>query len=90
MTKIYKHRLGFDGGIITIKDKFKRFLTVQAQNGMPTCWYEVDDNCDEIEVMVIAIGTGWDIPEEFSDWEYIGMAQDELGYVWHYYVNEVR
>ena len=90
MTRIYKHHLGFDGGIITIKDKFKRFLTVQAQNGMPTCWYEVDDNCDEIEVMVIAIGTGWDIPEEFADWEYIGTAQDELGYVWHYYANEVR
>jgi hypothetical protein len=90
MTKIYKHYLGFDGGIIKIKNKFKRFLTVQAQNGTPTCWYEVHDNCDEIEVMVIAIGTGWNIPKEFSDCEYIGTAQDKLGYVWHYYANEVR
>ena len=86
MTKIYKYQLGTDGAITTIKGNIKKILTAQFQPGIGPCvWYEVDDNVKEVEVDIIAIGTGWELPEEIKYWNYIGTVQDEFGYVWHYY-----
>ena len=86
MTRIYKQELGMDGQIVVIKDRIKRFLTVQFQPGTGICcWYEADDMADENEIQIIAIGTGWELPENIRYWDYIGTVQDGMGFVWHYY-----
>ena len=85
MVKIYKERLGIEGNIVTIKGRIRKILTVQLQNGWPHVWYEVDDNHEEIEVNIISSGTGWEMPDEITCWNYIGTVQDVDGYVWHYY-----
>ena len=74
MVKIYKDRLGIEGKVITIKGKIRKILTVQLQNGWPHVWYEVSDKeyVKEKEIKIIAIGTGWEIPDEVSWWNYIG------------------
>ncbi len=86
MIKIYKDELGVDGQITTIKGKIKKILTAQFQPGAGPCvWYEVDDDLKDIEVKIIAIGTGWELPKEIKFWDYIGTVQDGFGFVWHYY-----
>lgn len=86
MIKIYKKVLGLDGEITTINGKIKRILTTQFQPGSGPCvWYEVDDSLKEIEINIIAIGTGWELPENIRYWDYIGTVQDGMGFVWHYY-----
>lgn len=92
MTTIYKYKLGYDGEIVKIKGKIRKILNVAFQPGEGiVCWCEIDDRCDEIEISVIAIGTGWkDLPKEIDYMDYIGTAQDGLGYVWHYYATPFR
>lgn len=87
MVKIYKYELGLDGEITKIKGKIRKILTTQFQSGSGPCvWYEVDDELKDIEVKIIAIGTGWELPREIKFWDYIGTVQDDMGFVWHYYV----
>ena len=83
MKKIYKYELGVDGQTTTLKDRFSRILTVQTQNGWPHVWMEIDDDIPEVEIVFVAIGTGWELSQH--DLEYAGTAQEEYGYVWHYY-----
>lgn len=83
MKKIYKYELGVDGQTTILKDRFSRILTVQTQNGWPHVWIEIDDNMPEVKIVFVAIGTGWELPQH--DLEYAGTAQEEHGYVWHYY-----
>ena len=84
---IYKYNLGVNGESATIKGKIRKILKVGFQPGEGVvCWCEIDDRCDEVEISVIAIGTGWrNLPKEIDCMDYIGTAQDGLGYVWHYY-----
>ena len=72
--KIYKDRLGIEGNVATIKGRIKKILTVQLQNGWPHVWYEVSDKewVRDREIKIIAIGTGWEIPDEIAYWDYIG------------------
>lgn len=83
MKVIYKYRLGVDGQTTAIKCKFSKLLTVQTQYGWPHVWMEIDDDMPEVEVVFVAIGTGWELPKH--ELMYAGTAQDECGYVWHYY-----
>lgn len=85
MVKIYKEKLKIEGDHITIRDRVRKILCVQMQNGWPHVWYEVDDNHEEIEISIISSGTGWEMPNEITCWNYIGTVQDVNGYVWHYY-----
>jgi hypothetical protein len=89
--KIYKDRLGIEGNVVTIKGKIRKILTVQLQNGWPHVWYEVSDKewVKDREIKIIAIGTGWEIPDEIAYWNYVGTVQDINGYVWHYYSDDV-
>ena len=92
MTTIYKYKLGYDGEIVKIKGHIRKILNVAFQPGEGVvCWCEIDDRCDEVEISIIAIGTGWrDLPKEIDYMDYIGTAQDGLGYVWHYYATPFR
>lgn len=87
MTTIYKYNLGYDGETVKIKGRIRKILNVAFQPGEGiVCWCEIDDRYNEVEIDVIAIGTGWeDLPKEIDYMDYIGTAQDGLGYVWHYY-----
>ena len=84
MRKIYKYELPVDGGIITIKQCIIKILNIQEQNGIPMMWAIVDTDNEVVEPLeIIAIGTGWELPTGLAD--YLGTAQDEYGFVWHYF-----
>lgn len=84
MRKIYKYELPVDGGIITIKQCIIKILSIQEQNGIPMMWAIVDPDNEKIEPLeIVAIGTGWELPMGLED--YLGTAQDEYGFVWHYF-----
>lgn len=84
MRKIYKYELPVDGGIIAIKQYIIKILSIQEQNGIPVMWAIVDPDDEVVEPLkIIAIGTGWELPTGLED--YLGTAQDEYGFVWHYF-----
>lgn len=84
MRKIYKYELPVDGGIIAIKQCIIKILNIQEQNGIPVMWAIVDPDDEVVEPLkIIAIGTGWELPTGLED--YLGTAQDEYGFVWHYF-----
>lgn len=87
MRKIYKYELPQSGYTITIPHVIVKFLEIHTQNGIPTIWIIVDPEVEPVNpVEIIAIGTGWELPNGLSD--YLGTAEDEFGYVWHYFVYE--
>ena len=89
MRKIYKYELPVDGGIITIKQCIIKILSIQEQNGKPMMWAIVDPDNEVVEPLEItAIGTGWTLPTGLD--EYLGTAQDEYGFVWHYFSLRLR
>ena len=89
MRKIYKYELPVDGGIITIKQCIIKILSIQEQNGIPVMWAIVDPDNEKIEPLeIVAIGTGWELPTGLDD--YLGTAQDEYGFVWHYFSLKLR
>ena len=89
MKKIYKYELPVDGGIITIKQCIIKILSIQEQNGIPVMWAIVDPDNEAVEPLeIVAIGTGWELPTELED--YLGTAQDEYGYVWHYFALKLK
>ena len=84
MKKIYKYELPVDGGIIAIKQCIIKILNIQEQNGIPVMWAIVDPDDEVVEPLkIIAIGTDWELPTGLED--YLGTAQDEYGFVWHYF-----
>lgn len=87
MKRIYKYYLTTNGVITKLKGKFERILDIQEQNGNICCWIEVNDELDEIEIELVALGTGWDFPtmEGFS---YLRTVQ-QGEYVWHYYMKNL-
>ena len=85
MKKIYKYELPSNGGIIKIENAVEQFLEVQEQNGIPMLWAIVDTDIDDVEpIEIIAVGTGWELPSGVD--KYLGTAQDEFGFVWHYFI----
>ena len=84
--KIYKYELGVDGGVVTIKNCFSRIIKIMMQNGWPHIWMEIDEeNYDESEINITAIGTGWDYNDDAG--VYVDSVIDRSGYVWHYFVD---
>lgn len=81
--KIYKYELPSPGDNLVIKEKVIKFLDVQNQNDIAMVWAIVDPYEKSEETTIMAFGTGWDVPYNAN--EYIGTAQDEFGYVWHYF-----
>ena len=89
MRKIYKYELPHNGHTITIPHVVIRFLEIHTQNGIPTIWVIVDPEVEAIiPTEIIAIGTGWELPDGLGD--YLGTAEDEFGFVWHYFIYELK
>ena len=84
--KIYKYALGIDGDCVAIKGHFSRIIKVMTQSGWPHIWMEIDEeNYDESEINITAIGTGWDYNDDAGI--YIDSVIDRSGYVWHYFMD---
>ena len=48
-------------------------------------WIECDESAPEVSIDVVALGTGWDLPDELMvELNYVGTVLDGP-YVWHYY-----
>lgn len=88
MKRIYKYRLPVDGGIERIDANIIKWLDIKTQNGLPHIWAVVDTEGRTKSYEFIAWGTGWDVPDELLDCEYMGTAIDDYGYVWHYFMDE--
>lgn len=87
--KIFKYELPVNGGIIKIPNAVVQFLEVQEQNGIPMIWAIVDLDIEDVEpIEIIAIGTGWEVPSTVD--KYLGTAQDEFGFVWHYFTIKLQ
>lgn len=92
--KIYKYFVPPEGSPVTYRGAFHRILTAQVQNNDIMVWAELLDGIDEdhpvveTELNFIAIGTGWQIPDDFLIyWNYIGTVQKD-GFVWHIYYSQ--
>lgn len=89
MEKIFKYELPHNGYTITIPHEVHEFLDIQTQDGVPMLWAIVDlEQQAENPIEIIAIGTGWELPSGVD--KYLGTAQDEFGFVWHYFVLSVQ
>lgn len=84
--KILKYGVSVDGHAVTIKNHFSRIIKIMTQHGWPHIWMEIDEeNYDESEINIIAIGTGWDYNDDAG--VYVDSVIDRSGYVWHYFVD---
>lgn len=89
MNKIYKYRLPRDGQVVKVDDYVIEWLHVGVQDEIPTAWAVVDVDMPKGQRIseIVAWGTGWDLPDEVWNCEYIGTCEDRYGYVWHYFVD---
>ena len=88
MKRIYKYKLPVDGGIEKISAAVVKWLQIEVQDGWPHIWAVVDTEGRNKDYEFIAWGTGWDVPDELLECEYMGTAIDGYGYVWHYFMDE--
>ena len=89
MKRIYKYKLPSDGCMITIQEKIVKWLDVRTQDNWPHVWAIVETDVVE-PVEIIAWGTGWDVPQELMECNYLGTESDCYGYVWHYFWKKVQ
>ena len=83
---IWKYKLPRDGQTIIIDEKIIKVLHVGTQKGEPTAWIIVDPEAAARPTEVVAWGTGWDLPDDvYRECEYWGSAEDNYGYIWHYF-----
>lgn len=72
-----------------IRCRFVRLLDIQVQRSITTAWILTDDSVPEVEVELIPIGTGWEIPSDVMDQvEHVKTVQDAYGFVWHYHMKK--
>lgn len=92
MKKIFKYELPTTGGTTKrIDAKVIEWLDIKVQDGIPRIWAIVEEDAYETDSYeIIAWGTGWEVPEEFSNYAYMGTAFDEWDFVWHYFMRQVR
>ena len=83
---IWKYMLPRNGQTIQINNKIIDVLHIGCQNGYPTAWVVVDPEATCYSTVVVAWGTGWDLPDDvYCNCDYWGTCEDGAGYVWHYF-----
>ena len=91
MKKIFKYDLPTGGTTKRIDAKVIEWLDIKTQDGIPRIWAIVEEDAYELDSYEIAAwGTGWEVPEEFSNYAYMGTAFDDWGFVWHYFMRQLR
>lgn len=58
-------------------------LTVQIQGDVPCLWAIVDKDAPMRTRRFAIYGTGWELPPDEFQGEYVATVQAELGLVWH-------
>ena len=87
MKTIYKYKLNFD--VTTITAPIEAILDVQWQSGTgPVLWATVDTEKPDKTIYVGTVGTGWSLPWGID--RYIGTVQDDMGYVWHNFIINLK
>lgn len=86
MRVVYKYPLDLlsapGGQIGVLMPTVRQDLTLQLQNDNICLWSLVDpDSVPEIRVFQV-VGTGWELPNEVGDVNYIGTVQKNR-FVWH-------
>lgn len=84
---IWKYKLPRDGQTIVINEQIIKVLHIGTQRGEPTAWIIVDPTAAAARpTEVVAWGTGWDLPDDvYRECNYWGSAEDNCGYIWHYF-----
>lgn len=91
MKKIFKYELPTNGQTKRIEAKVIEWLDIKTQDGIPRIWAIVEEDSEALDAYEIAAwGTGWEVPEEFSNYAYMGTAIDDWDFVWHYFMRQVR
>lgn len=91
MKKIFKYNLPTSGQTKRIEAKVIEWLDIKTQDGIPHIWAIVEEDAEVLDAYEIAAwGTGWEVPEEFSNYAYMGTAIDDWDFVWHYFMRQVR
>lgn len=92
MKKIFKFDLPTTGGTVKrIDANVIEWLDIKTQDGIPRIWAIVEEDAYELDSYeIVAWGTGWEAPEEFGNYAYMGTAFDDWGFVWHYFMRQVR
>lgn len=91
MKKIFKYDLPTGGTTKRIDAKVIEWLDIKTQDGIPRIWAIVEEDAYDTDSYEIAAwGTGWEVPEEFSNYAYMGTAFDDWDFVWHYFMRQVR
>lgn len=89
MSRIFKYDLPIDGGMRVINMNNPRDISVDLdRDNWPCMWAAVDDNGEEGENYgVYCFGTGWLLPDNIDDFDFIGRVNHN-GYIWHYYIKK--
>lgn len=91
MKKIFKYDLPTSGQTKRVEAKVVEWLDIKTQDGIPRIWAIVEEDADVLDAYEIAAwGTGWEVPEEFSNYAYMGTAFDDWDFVWHYFMRQLR
>ena len=91
MKKIFKYDLPTSGQTKRIEAKVIEWLDIKTQDGIPRIWAIVEEDAEVLDAYeIVAWGTGWEVPEEFSNYAYMGTAIDDWDFVWHYFMRQVR
>ena len=87
MRSIYKYSLL--NPYTKIEGCIEKFLDIQMQNGVPVIWAIVDTELRDKKFYIYCYGTGWELNDGEELEDYLGTVQDNEGYVWHYFLEEV-
>lgn len=90
MRKIYKYPIEVDCGIESIVVPIVRVLKIDWQREHLVLWAEVDTEREDIELLILCIGTGWAISNKLEEWEYLNTLIDKDELVWHFYTKAVK
>ena len=88
MRSIYKYSLL--NPYTKIEGRIEKLLDVQIQNGVPVIWAIVDTELINRKFYIYCYGTGWWLNEAEIRGDYLGTVQDNEGYVWHYFLEEIE
>lgn len=90
--KIFKYQIPVPGQPIAINAPILSVLAAKNLRGNICVWCEVEERDPEEEewVYLMAVGTGWPLPDDFLEtWTYIDTVIDDE-YVWHVYASGVE
>lgn len=87
MRSIYKYSLN---PYAKIEGCIEKFLDIQIQNEIPVIWAIVDTELVSRKFYIYCYGTGWELNKDEARGDYLGTVQDNEGYVWHYFLEEIE